>query len=313
MDSKQRAKSYLFWLLEYRGRKFLNYVGHNGFELLEKWMKLYGICIPQAGKEMPVFADFIRGNDNEELQKMSAYFTQYPDEYYFFGETFMLLSTAEEIVSLYESNKIGDKIWYILAEHGIDTGASSIEAYNAEKKELTSQSILPVKSGKLYLRDVSIDLNAHLADILTDLVAFVCTARQQAAIQELGDPTNEELKNLFDKGCPGYGPCQSSVGAKCETKDEYSFFSKTVRWAKGLGYSYTAKSDQQRTIGIWLWDYVYAQGCSVMSAIRAAEDEGILKRVGYYSAKASERGLQRAYTETSKCIAQGEVLAMSRS
>lgn len=317
MDSKQRAKSYLFWLLEYKGRNFLHHVGDNAFELLERNMKFYDLYVRAAScsESIQSFSEFIKPmnavsiNDQEsQYKKIHDYFLEYPDDYVFFGRTLMMLTSSEKIVSMYEQGKIGEEISFFLEGQTRNESCTTIDAYGNNGKEVIPRfHTMPVKDNRLVLKDVSIDLNAPLDDILTDVATFVCAAREQAAILELGDPSNEEMKKLFDDGCPGFGPCRNG----CEAKDKYSFFGKLVREGKRLGYSYTAKSDQARTIGIWLWDYVDFNGCSVLSAIRVAEAEGVLKRLGYHSRVDAERGLQRAYTETARCIAQGEVLSMS--
>ncbi len=312
MDSKQRAKSYLFWLLEYRGRRFLSRVGSNGLALLEKWMRLYDICMPPAGEEMPNFADFIKGKDDEALQRMCDYFTQYPDDFYFFGETFMVITTAEEIVSLYESGKIGETIWYILANSGIDSDCSTIEAYGIDSKEIVPTRSLPIKNGKLHLKEMSIDLSAPLENILTDITSFVCSAREQAAIQELRDLTGDELREITDKGCLGFGPCCKSRGMSCEVIDEHSFFGKVIRNSKASGYRFNLGSNRPRSLGIWIYDYARINNCSASTAMNKARDEQIPERLGY-SIDIDDRALQRLVKETEKCISQGEVLSISTS
>ena len=78
---------------------------------------------------------------------------------------------------------------------------------------------------------------------------------------------------------------------------------------KSTEISYTHKSDTPRAIGIWLWDYVNDNKCSVLSAIREMRNCSFLETIGYYNT--SDRVFSRMYSQTNECIKNGEVLPMS--
>lgn len=320
MDGKQyeqRAKSYLFWLLEYRGRRFLHYVGYDGFELLKKLTPLYDLCFSAASykgnENIQSFSEFIKSTHKNDIQFENSqhrglcdYFEMFPDDYEFFGRTFGVLTTSEAIVALCKDKKVGEEIWYLLDGQGRNVSSTTIEAYAANGKEtIPRHTIMPVENDKLLLHKVAVDLNAPLADILTDITSFVCAAREQAAIQELGDPSNEEMKKLFNDGCPGFGPCRN----KCEQEGANTFFAKTLRQANLAKYKYTDRSDAARAVGIWLWDCMWLDGCIQAEAIRRLRDQGFLDALGF--GNSDNRVLQRMHERTTACIEQGNVLTMS--
>lgn len=89
---------------------------------------------------------------------------------------------------------------------------------------------------------------------------------------------------------------------------EESYILKYLKKYKSLG-SYEIKSDNARTSGIWLWDFVKENRCSIAAAVRQIKKQPFIRDLGFENSP--ERALERHYAKTRECIEQKKMLPMS--
>jgi len=322
-----RAKNYFFWLTEYKIRRLIKYVGHNDARIYltilseAEWYKRAGVSRVANKATAQMLAEYIKqknwgpeldheditgfyGNDIRDrfskdrgcIDNIASYLFEYGDDLFYLLEAYRGKTSSEEIIKRHIEGTLHEK------------NEASFGAYSRHLKYRAPAFTAwwaddPISDGTVTFKRVEINLNADMKDILSDVAVEVCEARMEALLHDKPDRTDEEL----DQGCPGYGPC---FGGKCEYIEGLGMVDTILRRAKqmGSGYAYTPCSDKARAIGLWLWDYVQENSCSVGEAARAVKKQDFFPRL--LDDRTAERTLERWYARTNECIEQGQVLSM---
>jgi len=330
---ENRAKSFFFWLTEYKGRKLSNSVGEDAPFLLAYFMML-----SIKKKEFIRAADndfltlFIRDireynwsnvnnkktvracfgeNASEKVELLSNervslyhFLANNEDDFTVLRQTCGKTHSAKTIIRLVLNNEIFLQFEGAMESFGFLCGKTCFKAMSDNGKTATHDSFLNIRKGTLTLDRIEIDLTANTNDILSDFLAILCNARVQSACAHI--ETDEELEAIFSKGCPGFGPCS---GGECEKILGLTLYDKILRRASKSGYTYSLRSDAARAVGLWLWDYIRESRCSVGAAAREIKKQHFLEPLGFSSSP--DRVFERIYARTRDCIEEGEVLSIS--
>lgn len=334
MKPNDKSSSYLFWLSEYLARNMLVNIGPNAglllrfFEIGEmatkglledsvyqpapkdiaafinsgtwktldaEWMQRFGELFLQSfpimQREVDALAAYIPDNE-KEIERAMQLGSQPLD-----AEVIIRACINERLPALIEQQFFDAAIAFT------DETVTVLDSGGDPRR--VGYSDMDVQGSMLRL-NVSINLTANLEDILSDITTLVCFGREEMVFQSpqwqdairagYGPCTND---------CLGYGPCS---GGKCQIDKRHSLDAKVLRKAATSNYTYSARSDAARAVGLWLWDYVRENDCSVGAAVRAIKGQDFLNPLQFSASP--DRVFERFYARSRDCIEQKQVLSI---
>lgn len=348
MELNGKSSSYLFWLSEYLARKLLINIGSNAIPLLyffeigeieskglienteyhptpkdiatfirsNAWMSLDAKRMQDHGfleqflKSLPTLED--------EIDKLVKYILANEREI----EITLGLRAAPTAPNYVIRACIRKSFPRIMAQRFHDaarafTNTTITMHDSGENSQRVGCSGMKIEHGGLHMHKISIDLAANLEDILADVTLLVCKGRMLAREAERGNASVdfeplvceswgcEDWDNEDWDSCLGYGSCSDG---RCQVDERYSLDAKVLRKAREIGNNYLPRSDNARATGLWLWDYVKKNDCSVGEAVRFIRGKMFLKQLQF--SDSPDRVLERLHARTRECINIGAVISM---
>lgn len=300
---------YFFWLSEYCTRNFYSTKMFEDLELkVKNFITLFNLhynVIQHKRSHKNIFFDYCIIENSEDLKKIVSTYNNndtnsqnnrstYHEEIY--NERINILKMIDEI----ESKTFKEFPWNTTTPDKIIEKILNEETFTYKYTppsfgKFFMKSIIPTsdkseifytrhEDGSIVLSEMKIDITQGINMILSEFFIIISSLMYNEMPIKDDNSLQEQIKQYKNH-------CIFSMKNSTEI-------------------SYTQKSDKPRALGIWLWDFINENKCSVRAAIREMKKHSFLEPFGY--SKSSDRIFSRMFSQTNECIKKCEVLAMSK-
>ncbi|KAF5075181.1 hypothetical protein DSECCO2_173270 [anaerobic digester metagenome] len=302
-DHEITVDHYFFWLSEYCTRNFYSTKMIEDIELkLKKFITLFNLhhnVIQHNKSHKNIFFDYFIIENSEDLKKIVSTYNN-NDKSAYNEEIYNMHITILKIINEIELKTFKEFPWKITTPDKIVEKILNEEHFTYKYTppsfgKFFMKSIIPTsdkseifytrhEDGSIVLSEMKIDITQGINMILSEFFIIISSLIYNEMPIKDGNSLQEQIKQYKNH-------CIFSMKNSAEI-------------------SYTQKSDKPRALGIWLWDFVNENKCSVKAAIREMKKHSFLEPFGY--SKSSDRVFFRMFSQTSECINKCEVLAMSK-
>lgn len=302
---------YFFWLSEYCTRNFYLTKLFEDIELkIKNYITLFNLHHSETQNDIPhknIFFNYCVIEDSKELKKIiSAYSkNEYPElqknKSHYYEEIYNKRNNILEVIDEIESKTFKEFPWSItnplkIIEKILNEENFTYKYTPPSFSKFFMKSITPAsekseifytrhEDGSIVLSEMKIDINQDINMILSEFFIILSSLVYNEMPIKDNNLRQEQIKQYKNH-------CIFSLKNSTEI-------------------SYTQKSDKPRALGIWLWDFINENKCSVRAAIREMKKYSFLEPFGY--SKSSDRIFSRMFSQTNECIKKCEVLAMSKN